>query len=158
MGKVATCGDDEEPIAQVRGASGERWQAIPLRIIPERGQGPENAIEASASQGRDVFHEPERGSKLAKDALELPPQPRALAVEPGAVACEAEILTRESARDEIDRPERARRGSGDFADVAEAPDVKPVPREDAPRVRVALRLPRAVEAREVETSIDASDP
>jgi len=35
---ISPCSDDEYAIAEVRGADGGSWYAVPFRVIPERGQ------------------------------------------------------------------------------------------------------------------------
>jgi hypothetical protein len=48
------------------GTDGRSWYAIPLRVIPERGQVPENLSERPSSvdsqEVLDVLHEDESGS------------------------------------------------------------------------------------------------
>jgi hypothetical protein len=72
-------GDDPDPITEVRGADGRCRNAVPLRVIPERGQVPENLAERSAivdsQEVSDVLHEDEAGSKLANGSRELGPEP-----------------------------------------------------------------------------------
>jgi len=38
-------GNQEDPITSVRGADGGRWYAVPLRVIPDRGQITEQPTE-----------------------------------------------------------------------------------------------------------------
>lgn len=59
-------GHDPESVASVRGANGGSWNAVPLRVIPERGQVGEDLSEGSTSVDSkevcDVFHQDEAGS------------------------------------------------------------------------------------------------
>ena len=74
----------------------------PLRIEPQGGQVSENGVEASNSESADVFHEDESRSYLANEASVFAPESRPEAVvEPGALAGVADVLTRETASNEI---------------------------------------------------------
>src|SRR5207248_2146883 len=59
-------GHQPNPVAEVRGANGGSRYAVPLRIIPDLGQVPENPSKPSApfsaKQICDVFHDREGGS------------------------------------------------------------------------------------------------
>jgi hypothetical protein len=60
-------GNNPDPISSVRGANGGSWDAIPRRIVPERGQASENVSHPETKQAWDVLHDDETGSKLANE-------------------------------------------------------------------------------------------
>jgi hypothetical protein len=66
-------GHNPEPIASVRGTNGGSWYAMPLRIIPERGQVSENVSKPSTKQSCDVFHDDVEWSNLANKSGVLSP-------------------------------------------------------------------------------------
>jgi len=43
-------GNNPDAVASVRGANGRRWNAIPLRIVPERGQVSENNSKSASKE------------------------------------------------------------------------------------------------------------
>jgi hypothetical protein len=51
-----------------------RGKHLPLRIIPELGQVPENGIHPSNKQPRDVFHDNVAGSEIANGSSVLTPE------------------------------------------------------------------------------------
>jgi hypothetical protein len=55
-------GHDPDPVAAVRGTDGSRWDAVPLRVIPARGQVAENVAHSSNKEPWDVLHEHPAGS------------------------------------------------------------------------------------------------
>jgi hypothetical protein len=55
-------GQEKEPVTAVRGANGRCGYAIPLRIIPERGQVSENSLDPPNKESCDVLHEHVAGS------------------------------------------------------------------------------------------------
>lgn len=96
----------EEPsVAEVRGADAGSRDTIPLCIIPERGQGPENTVKSPAKDRWDVLHDDEAGSKLANDARELEEESRPFAVEALRVRAGglADVLAGEAADEDIAR-------------------------------------------------------
>jgi hypothetical protein len=54
--------DNPGPVTSVRGADGLSRYAIPFRVIPERGQIPENVPHSSNKEPWDVLHEHISGS------------------------------------------------------------------------------------------------
>ena len=50
-------GNKDNPLTQVRGTKGCRRKHGPLRIKPDLGQLPKNAIDAPAEERLDVFHD-----------------------------------------------------------------------------------------------------
>jgi hypothetical protein len=43
-------GNKPDTVAAVRGANGRSWYAVPLRVIPARGQVSENTSESSSKE------------------------------------------------------------------------------------------------------------
>jgi hypothetical protein len=43
-------GNDPDAVPPVRGTNGRSWNNVPLRVIPERGQRPENLTHPSIKQ------------------------------------------------------------------------------------------------------------
>jgi hypothetical protein len=85
----------------MRGADGFSWNAIPPRIVPERGQVSEYASESSSNEVCNVLHDDVSRSKCANDPLILAPQARARSSETRTRSSSANVLTRESAADDI---------------------------------------------------------
>ena len=50
-------GHKPHAITEVRGTNGGRWNAIPFRVVPARGQVSENVSKAPSKQTWDVLHE-----------------------------------------------------------------------------------------------------
>jgi len=44
-------GHNPDPVASVRRTNGGSWYAVPFRIVPERGQVPENSVKSPSSEG-----------------------------------------------------------------------------------------------------------
>jgi len=80
---------------------GVRSQHSPFRIEPHRGQVSKHGSESSKSEHWGVFHEHETGSYLANNPCHFPPQAGALAVDACALACGADVLAWESARNNV---------------------------------------------------------
>ncbi len=66
-------GNNPRAVTDVRGTNGGCRYAIPPRIVPARGQVPENDVEASPEKRGDIFHDDEAGSKLANETGVLAP-------------------------------------------------------------------------------------
>jgi hypothetical protein len=66
-------GNNPDAISLVVCANGGSWYAMPFRIKPERGQGPENDAEPSMKQICDVLHDDEEGSNFANKSGVLRP-------------------------------------------------------------------------------------
>jgi hypothetical protein len=68
--------DDEDPVTEVRGTNGGRWDAVPLRVIPALGQVSENfAHPPSSKEPWYVLHEHVGRSYQANESRELGPEP-----------------------------------------------------------------------------------
>jgi hypothetical protein len=55
-------GHDEQSLASVRGTDVGSANAVPPRVIPERGQVPENDVQPERSERCDVLHDDDAGS------------------------------------------------------------------------------------------------
>lgn len=55
-------GQDEDPLATVRGTERRRRKAFPLRVIPDLGQIAENSSHPPNNEVCDVLHEDESGA------------------------------------------------------------------------------------------------
>jgi hypothetical protein len=64
-------GQNKNPIPDMRGTNGRSRYAMPFRIVPDRGQRPENVSQSSSKQRCDVFQHNESWSHLANDADKL---------------------------------------------------------------------------------------
>ena len=61
----------------MRGTNKRCRNALPLRVIPERGQAADHLSESSVgkSEAWHVLHDDDEGSNVANDSLELGPEP-----------------------------------------------------------------------------------
>jgi hypothetical protein len=124
-------GHNPDPVASVRRANGASWYAVPLRIIPERGQGSENGIQPSRKQRSDVLQDDEAWSQFANKTGDFVEQAAPLACEASAKSCKANVLAREPAADDIDGNSIGSKSfAGKGADIIVAGDVRPVLCED----------------------------
>jgi hypothetical protein len=95
-------GNDPDPVSSVRGANGRSRYAVPLRVIPARGQVSEYALHSSSKESWDVLHDDVPGSKLANESGVLAPKTRAFPVESCALAGVGEVLAGEAAGEDVD--------------------------------------------------------
>jgi hypothetical protein len=133
-------GQDEESVPSVGSANGSRWDTIPLRIIPERGQVPENAVESVVSECGHVFHEDEAGSNFANDAGKVRPEARPRPFDARLPASVADVLAGEPATDEVG----ASWLGVEVSDIWGAGDSRPMACKDSPGVGVGFTLPNGV--------------
>lgn len=131
------CRDEEEPIAEVRSSNIGRAEGCPFRIEPEGGKRAQNGRQSSSNGNCDVLPNEDIGVEHSEDAGELPPEAGALAVDPGALAREREVLAGRPAADDG--------GSGgaciDELDPLEVGDGGPVPAQHGGGVWVGLHVP-----------------
>jgi hypothetical protein len=132
-----------------------RTYAVPLRVIPERGQVSEHSTEPSAPDRGDVLHEDVVGSKLPNDPSELGPKTRASVGESFASAGDTEALAGEAAADELDGGEIVG-ANVTYIDVSNS--VRESRLKYGPAIGVELDLPRRLEARALEPEVEASNP
>jgi hypothetical protein len=136
------------------GTHGARGHNRPLRIIPERGKGPEYIAHSPRKQRCDVLHEDVSGSHLANDSGKLPPEAGSFAVESGALSRVADVLAGEAPADEIDRLEVV---ASDIANVLQLGNVGPVLRQHALAERVNLDLPPYFHPGALQAEFHATD-
>jgi len=155
VGFAAGVGNNPDPVPPVRGTNGCRWYAVPLRVIPERGQVAENSSNSPSKQSCDVLHDDVAGSKLANESCVLGPKTRAGSVESGPFAGDGEILAWKPARKDIDWFKAV---GPDVSDVGVDRDSRPVSVEDAGAVGVLLAEPACSESGSFESKLEAADP
>jgi hypothetical protein len=98
---TAGVGHNPDPLAEVRCANTGCGYAVPLRVIPERGQVPENGSDASPEKRGDILHDDVAGAKLANETGVLDPEAAALTREPRAFASNGDILAGEAAANNV---------------------------------------------------------
>jgi hypothetical protein len=147
-------GHNPDPVPLVRGANGRSRNAVPLRVIPDRGQASEYAVESSSKESWDVLHDDVSGSKLANDSEHLEPKTRPFAVESSPEAESADVLAGEAAGDDVNGRDCL---GVDVPDVWHAKHVRPVLLKNSEGVRVELALPQAAHTRPLEAEIEAAD-
>lgn len=104
MPQTVGVGHNPDPFPLVRCAGMDSAEHSPARIIPHRGQVAENTSKPARSESWGVFHKHVARSHLANDSCHFRPQAAALAVESAARSCNADVLAREAARDDIHQP------------------------------------------------------
>jgi hypothetical protein len=125
-------GNNPNAIPFMGRAKSSNWYAVPLRIIPERGQVSENTVKPSTKQSCDVLQQYELGSKVANEAAYFGPQTRSGAVKSSAFSGEADVLAGEPAADDIDGNSVSGQSVGcEFSNVMVAGNLGPVLLEDA---------------------------
>jgi len=92
--------EDEDPLPLVAGSHLSCLKSSPDNIIPQRGKRSEYGFKSEPNKSWDVLTNEPSGLNLAKDSLNVIPEP-ALVVHPSLFSCCAEGLTRESRRDDI---------------------------------------------------------
>jgi hypothetical protein len=151
---VSGVGHKPEPVPLVRGTKGRSRKAVPLRVIPERGQVSENALKAPSKQSCDVLHEHVARSKLANHTGVLAPKTRARPVDPGAPAGDADVLAREPSAQDVDPFDCS---CPDVPDIRHAKHVRPVLRKNSLAERVDLALPQNSHACSLEAEVEAAN-
>lgn len=137
---AAGVGQAENALPSVWRSCVGRSKHVPLCIVPERGQRPENASPCApiveSKEPCDVLQQDEAGSYHANDPSKLRPQPPFIA-HPLALPRHARRLAREATTDQIHRGEPFAHRTH----VAESLRVRPVPRKHLAAPRIALDLP-----------------
>jgi hypothetical protein len=125
-------GHNPYPVTLVRGANVGSWYAMPLRIIPDRGQGSENGIQPSRKQRADVLQDDEARSQFANKTGDLVEQAAAFPAQSGAEPGKADILAGEPATDNIDGNSIGSKSfAGKLSHIGVAGDTRPMLGEDA---------------------------
>jgi len=91
--------DDEEPLSSVRGANVRGADEAREHSIAEPAEVTRNSVQPSRNKGRDVFSDDHLRPALVDDSREFGPEAGARPVEPGALARDRDVLTRESSDD-----------------------------------------------------------
>jgi len=92
-------GHNPHSVPKLSGTNVGSRYAMPLSIIPERGQVSENGSKSPSKQRCDVFHSDVSWSYLANKAGELIPQSASCASKTLATACETNVLAGKSSND-----------------------------------------------------------
>jgi hypothetical protein len=131
---------------------------VPLRIIPDRRQVPEDARKEgstlSAEESGDVFDNDGTWLEPSNHVKHIWPHP-SIITSSSSHTSDADGLTRRPAAYDVDarhaRPVHR-------ADVAQILHARPMAREHGARVRLDLRLPHDAHPRALEAKVDPSDP
>ena len=147
----------EDPVTAVRGADGSCRYAIPDRVVPERGQRPENfSPDGSVVESKDVrhvLHEDVSGSKLANGSGHLSPQNGLGVSESLLLARAACALAGEAAGEEDGLLE----AMPDVSNIVKDSCSGPALGEDAAAPGVAFAQPQVVPAGEVQPVVEQAD-
>jgi hypothetical protein len=134
------------------GTEGRSRKAIPLRVVPARGQVPENSSHPSSKEAWDVLHEYVSGSKFANKTGEVMPKSALLPVNPGTASNDTDVLAGKSSGENIDSSWGSKRLYV-FVDRYAGP----VFGEDAAAPGVGFALPGDVHPGAFESEVDAAD-
>ena len=74
---------------------------MPLRIIPERSEAPEDDFQSARSKGADVFDEDPRRADFFDEAAEIKPQSAPFSFKTDAFSGVADVLTGEASADGV---------------------------------------------------------
>jgi hypothetical protein len=125
-------GNDPDTISPMVGTKGGSWYAVPVRIIPDRGQVSENGSKPSTKQSCDVLHDEVSRSKLASQSGDFAPKAAARSFKACTGSSIADVLAGEPSADDIDGNSIcAQSFAGKGSHVVVAGDVRPVLGEDA---------------------------
>jgi hypothetical protein len=98
---VAGVGHDPDSVASVRRTNGARWYAMPLRVIPDLGQGPENNVQPSTKQRCHVLQDDDAGSNHASGSNHFPEESRTGSGKSGACTGKGDVLAGEASADNV---------------------------------------------------------
>jgi hypothetical protein len=133
-------GHHKNPVAQVRGAKGSRRNTVPLRVVPARGQVPENSSDSPViKQTWRVLHEHEAGSNLANQSDNFTPEAGAGPVNADLWTGAGHVLARKPACDAIN-VESGKGFTGYGPHILKPRHIGPMLRQHAPAKRVNLDL------------------
>lgn len=103
-------------------------------------------VAASASESRDVLNTDERRSAIADNSGEFEPKARSGAGEAGSCAGDANVLAGEAPAGNVRANSPCgEAGGGDASDIDKAGNLRPMARQDAARICVALDEGRRLE-------------
>ena len=97
-------GHDPDAVPPVGCAKGGSGNTVPLRVIPDLSEPPENRVQSSSAKGWDVFDEAPARPRLGDDAVELEPEAGPVAIEAGAAPGDGDVLAGEPAGNDINAP------------------------------------------------------
>lgn len=126
-------GHNPYSVAEMGGANVGSWYAMPLSVIPERGQVIEDTSKSSNKEGWRVFQDDKTWSKLPNHSGDLGPKATALSSDALSPTGQANVLTGETGCNDIDATSNGR--AVEFPHVAVAGDIGPVLGEDFARER-----------------------
>ena len=144
-------GNNKHALAPVRGAKGGSGKHFPFRIIPERGQIPQDDLNPSGEQSAHVFDDDVPGTHFPDESCVVEPQAAARALPDSRMfSSVGDVLTRKTAAEHVhgrqfvafQRPHILIYG-----------DARPVPGEYRPAKRVDLAKPLMFEARPVKAEV-----
>ena len=130
-------GQNEHPLASMRGTDIRRSNTRPLRIEPCFGQLREDLVEPARAKLADIFHDDELRTNVANGSGKLEPQTAPSTSDARPRARAADVLTRKASAEDSRFGEVA-----DRLDVAEVGYARPPSLQDAARVRVDFAVPR----------------
>ncbi len=122
--------------------------------VPEFFQRSENVVSASSAQSRDVLNEQPRGSEFSDDAPHLPPQAGSGCVDTAALARGGDILTGETACDEIHSGNIV---SVEFSHVGEPGHVGPMTGKDGSAEGIDFALSDDAHSGSLEAEVNSAD-
>jgi hypothetical protein len=137
----------------MRGTNVGSWYAMPFRIVPDLGQRPENSVHSSSKQRCHVLQHNNSGLEFSNHANGLEEQSASLAIKSCPSSGVGNILTWETACNDID-PFKVVRSA--FSDVFFAVDFRPVLCEDIAGVVVDFDLPLALHSCSFKSKIESS--
>lgn len=125
-------GNKPPTVSLVGRAKVASWYAVPLRIIPDLGQRPENVSQPSTKQLCDVFQSDVDGSNFANQSDDVVEQSASVPTKARSPASNAEVLAGEpGAYDVNGNAIGSKLFAGKLSDVGIAGDVWPMLGEDA---------------------------
>ena len=100
--RVTGVGQNKHSVPNVVGTNGRSRNAMPLRIIPDLGQRPENSVQSPSKQRCHVFQHNNFRSELLNHANGLEEESASGTVKSCPCAGVGNILTGESPADDVD--------------------------------------------------------
>lgn len=151
-------GNNPDPVAAMRGAQVGSRYAVPLRVIPDRGQVTQDDGESAASEDGDVLDNHEAGPKIANESGKMEPEAGPRACNTSVLAGLAEVLAGEAAADDIDGSvPSSKLGCVQLRDIVVAVNVGPMAGKNCPAVGVDFAEGDGAEAGALEAETEAAD-
>jgi hypothetical protein len=131
---------------------------VPLRIIADLSERPEDANQSTSAKGRDVFDEREFRSDVGHEAMVLPPESRLRAVDSFAFASDGKVGARESSGEHVGEDAVvSEKLSGERSDVIVDPHTGPMLVEDFSAERIFFAKTDDGEPRAFQSERDTAD-